>query len=248
MSGRLSFDVERKLPVFVVRLSGELDAYTAADLRAVLLGCLAEQPTGVVIDATGLSITDDIGLTVLAGVAQQSQRWPGTRFAMFAAAGAAAVERMGVARHLRLCPDGQSALKEADRWPVPASARQRIAPDRNAPSVARAAVHDFCAEQGVGGDDDAAQLVASELVTNAVVHAGTTIDLTLRLVSTDLHIAVRDGADGQARIGGFIDESSESGRGLLLVDALATSWDTFFPDVGKVVWATVRVKPLDRFT
>jgi anti-sigma regulatory factor (Ser/Thr protein kinase) len=108
--------------------------------------------------------------------------------------------------------------------------------------VARAAVHEFCEDQGLGGND-AAQLVASELVTNAVVHAGTPIDLTLRLVTSQLHIAVRDLSTGQARIGGIVDESSESGRGLLLVDALASAWGTLLPDVGKVVWATVRIKP-----
>jgi hypothetical protein len=81
-----------------------------------------------------------------------------------------------------------------------------------------------------------------------VVHAGTPIDLTLRLISPYLHIAVRDGGVGQARIGGIIDESSESGRGLLLVDAMATAWGTFLPDTGKVVWATVRVRPLRRTT
>jgi anti-anti-sigma factor len=248
MSGELSFDVEQRLPVVVVRPRGVLDAYTAADLRAVLLACLAEQPTGVVIDTSELSVADDIGLTVLVSVAQQSERWPGTRFAMSArtAEFAAAAERMGVARSVSVCADMEAALKEANQWPVPPSARQRIDPDRNAPSVARAAVHDFCQAQRVGGDGDAAQLVASELVTNAVVHARTLIDLTLRLIPPHLHIAVRDCGDGQARIGGIIDESSETGRGLLLVDALATAWGTFVPDVGKVVWATVRVKPVDR--
>jgi anti-anti-sigma factor len=246
MSGTLSVEVERRQPVFVLRPSGVLDAYTAADLRAGLLRCLAEQPSGVVIDATELSISDDIGLTVLAGVAQQSERWPGTRFAIAAGTAefAAAFDRMGVARYMKVYPDEDAALREANRWPVAPSARQRIAPDRNAPSIARAAVHDFCAGQCIGGDGDAAQLVASELVTNAVIHAGTSIDLTLRLVSGQLHIAVRDGGDGQARIGGIINESSESGRGLILVDALAEAWGTFLPDVGKVVWAIVKVRPL----
>lgn len=248
MNGQLSVDVEQRLPVVVVRPRGVLDAYTAADLRAGLLTCLADQPPGIVIDTTELSVVDEIGLTVVASVAQQSERWPGTRFALTADTEelAAAVERMGVGRYVAVRPDREAALKEASQWPVPPSSRCRIEPDRNAPSVARAAVQEFCKEQGIGGDGDAAQLVASELVTNAVVHAGTTIDLTLRLIAPLLHIAVRDGGNGQARIGGIIDESSESGRGLLLVDALASGWGTLVPDAGKVVWATVRVKPVIR--
>jgi anti-sigma regulatory factor (Ser/Thr protein kinase) len=122
-------------------------------------------------------------------------------------------------------------------------ARRRIVPDRDAPGHARSAVQEFCQLHRVGGDRDAAQLVASELVTNAVVHAGTTIELTLRLMAPMLHIGVRDGGTGRPHVAD-VDESSESGRGLMLVDALASSWGTFFPDTGKVVWATVRVRSL----
>ncbi len=67
-----------------------------------------------------------------------------------------------------------------------AAAPDHLEPDRYAPGLARAAVQDFCDEWAVDGDRRAAQLVASELVTNAVVHAGTPIDLTLRLVPPHL--------------------------------------------------------------
>ena len=43
----------------------------------------------------------------------------------------------------------------------------------------------------------------------------------------NLQIAVRDGGDGRARLAGITDESAESGRGLLLVDALAQAWGNF---------------------
>jgi anti-anti-sigma factor len=244
MSGQFSFEVENVPAATILRPRGVLDAYTAADLRAALLRCLAEQPSGLVVDASELTITDDIGLTVLASVAQQSDHWPGTRFAVIGASVdvAAAIDRMGVTRYMKICTDREAALRELGQWPVPPTARHRIAPDRDAPGLARAAVHEFCVANGLG-DDDAAQLVASELVTNAVVHAGTSIDLTLRLVPPLLHIAVRDGGEGQARIAGIVDESSESGRGLLLVDAMTSAWGTLVPDVGKIVWATVRVRP-----
>ena len=245
MSVDFSFEVEHTNPVVVVRPRGVLDAYTAADLRGALLECVAEQPVGVLVDASELSVIDDIGLTVLATVAQQSAHWPGTRFALAAPTMevAAGLARMGVDRHIALCPDVDSAFLELARWPAPPWTRRRITPDRDAPAMARAAVHAFLEEHGVR-DGDAAQLVASELVTNAVVHAGTDMDLTLRLVPPLLHIAVRDTANGQVKIASIINESSESGRGLLLVDALATAWGTLVPDIGKVVWATVRVRPV----
>jgi anti-sigma regulatory factor (Ser/Thr protein kinase) len=116
-------------------------------------------------------------------------------------------------------------------------------PDRNAPGLARMAVQEFCEECAIAGDGDAAQLVASELVTNAVVHGRTELDLTLRLMGPLLHIAVRDKGPGQARITDIVDESSPTGRGLLLVDALSTAWGNLLLNIGKVVWATVRVAP-----
>jgi len=73
------------------------------------------------------------------------------------------------------------------------------------------------------------------------VHAGTAIDLTLRFLPPLLHIAVRDLAGGIPRMTGVLDESAESGRGLLLVDALAVRWGSFVPHRGKIVWAQVRV-------
>jgi anti-anti-sigma regulatory factor len=221
-----------------------LDALNAPDLRAVLLECVAEQPSAVVIDASDLEVDDDVALTVVSGVARQCEEWPGTRVAL--AGGSPdldkAAERMGIARDLLVCPDTETALAQLNRVPHPPIRRERIEPDRNAPGVARFAVAEFCHGLGVP-DHDAAQLVASELVTNAVVHAGTSIDLTLRFIAPLLHIAVRDRAGGVPHIAGIVDESSESGRGLVLVDALAARWGSFVPHRGKIVWAAVRVRP-----
>jgi anti-anti-sigma regulatory factor len=244
MDGGLSFKVEWERATAILRVAGTLDAFTAHDLRAALLSRVAEQPPALVIDAADLRLGDEVGLTVLAGVAQEARRWPGTRFSLAGAPELVdAAGRMGLSLHLAVCPDRESAVAALAHLPIPPRVTSKIAPDRDAPGRARAAVVAFCADQGVGGDGDAAQLVASELVTNAVVHAGTEIDLTLRLLTPYLHIAVRDRGTGQPRIAGVVGESAESGRGLLLVDALASSWGTLFPDVGKIVWAQVRVRP-----
>jgi anti-sigma regulatory factor (Ser/Thr protein kinase)/anti-anti-sigma regulatory factor len=243
----LTFEVVAGHPV-VLCPSGVLTATTGPQLRTALLSCLADQPAALVVDASSLALgpdaDDEIGLLSLGNAARESQRWPGTRIAVAARAELhQAAARLGIQDAVDWCPDLTSAVTELGGVATPPTARERIVPDRDAPSHARAAVQAFCERQRVGGDRDAAQLVASELVTNAVVHAGTTIDLTLRLVSPLLHIAVRDLGSGHPRITD-IDESAESGRGLMLVDALASSWGTFFPDTGKVVWATVRVRSL----
>jgi anti-sigma regulatory factor (Ser/Thr protein kinase) len=247
LNGALSIRVEMGHPM-VLSPSGVLTAVTGPQLRGALLNCLADQPAALVVDASSLSLgpdaEDEVGLLALGNVARESQRWPGTLIAVAAAEPLhRAADRLGMGEGLAWCPDRASAVTELGGVSVPPMARERIVADRDAPGRARAAVQEFCQRLRVGGDREAAQLVTSELVTNAVVHTGTKIDLTLRLVGASLHIAVRDGGPGRPRITD-IDESSESGRGLLLVDALASSWGTFFPDDGKVVWATVRVREL----
>jgi anti-anti-sigma regulatory factor len=244
MSQQLVYESERAFPVGLVRPRGVLDALTAADLRGALLDCLAEQPVAVVLDASGLSLADDVAMTVLAGVARESTRWPGARI-LVADGGpelVAAADRMGVRPYLTFCPDVESALGQAKSWPVPPVARQTITPDRFAPGVAREIVREFCEANHIAGDFATAQVIASELVTNAVVHAGTPIDFSVRLGGSDLHVAVRDQSPRPARIVGLMEESAEGGRGLVLVDALARAWGSMPGSGGKTVWASVRVR------
>jgi anti-anti-sigma factor len=239
VNGGLTIELERTKAVVTVRPRGVLDAFTAPDLRAALVDSVAEQTSGVVVDVSDLAIADDVGLTVLATVAQQNRHWPTVGLVVSGPSRefTAAAGRIGIGAYVPMCPNEEAALAELSRTPPTPNRREHIQPDRNAPGLARAAVQEFCADQGVQGNTE-----ASELVTNAVVHAGTPIDLTLRMQPSLLHIAVRDASDGQVRITGPVDESAESGRGLVLVDALAASWGSFVPTLGKIVWATIRVR------
>ncbi|MET8474733.1 ATP-binding protein [Streptomyces sp. NPDC006422] len=90
---------------------------------------------------------------------------------------------------------------------------------------------------------DAAALVVSELVTNAIVHtASRRIHCELRELRDDagdrLRIAVRDEGciPGDARVGRVAPEE-EHGRGLLLVAAVATAWGAQETGPGLLVWA-----------
>jgi anti-sigma regulatory factor (Ser/Thr protein kinase) len=84
-----------------------------------------------------------------------------------------------------------------------------------------------------------AQLLADELVTNAVVHARTEIRLRLELRGDRLHIAVRDGSPGLLRLVAP-DAQAEGGRGIWLIEQLAHSWGVNrHPDGGKVVWCVL---------
>jgi CheY-like chemotaxis protein len=82
------------------------------------------------------------------------------------------------------------------------------------------------------------ELLLTEMVTNAVVHAGSSTTVSVGLLEDHVHVQVHDRVPAavQAR---RPDEDAESGRGLLLVEALARSWGSApFAD-GKIVWFDV---------
>ncbi|MFD0686616.1 ATP-binding protein [Actinomadura fibrosa] len=96
-----------------------------------------------------------------------------------------------------------------------------------------------------GMDDFVPCLVACELVTNALQHAasGTDGDVVLRLSRTEddaLWVEVQDAACGLPRMLAA-DASSETGRGLFIVDQYARCWGirALADGVGKIVFAVI---------
>ncbi|MFI0810361.1 SpoIIE family protein phosphatase [Streptomyces echinatus] len=89
---------------------------------------------------------------------------------------------------------------------------------------------------------DDAMAVVSELVTNAVVHAGTDVQIDWRLEDTGAFvIEVRDQhpsrAPRDATGGEGPHDTPEYGRGLRLVGTLAESWGVTYRTGAKTVWA-----------
>ena len=82
---------------------------------------------------------------------------------------------------------------------------------------------------------DVVGLLTSELVTNAILHAHSEIELSVRLTPNAVRIDV---ADHSALLPSPRDAAEEdtSGRGLGLVEALATSWGVDERPGGKSVW------------
>jgi serine phosphatase RsbU (regulator of sigma subunit) len=81
-----------------------------------------------------------------------------------------------------------------------------------------------------------AELVVAELVTNAILHAGSPIDVGVAVEGRTVRIEVRD----PVRVGpvrGLAGPDAMTGRGLGLVAALSRGWGTQPHPDGKVVWA-----------
>jgi anti-sigma regulatory factor (Ser/Thr protein kinase) len=120
-------------------------------------------------------------------------------------------------------------------------------PEPTAAAAARRFVRDTlqtwfisgAATMGHGLVDDAV-LLTSELVTNAVVHAGTPVEVTCKLTGGGVEVVVSDGHP--ARLvpeppeNEHIPAERTSGRGLLLPAALASAWGVTYGQAAKAVW------------
>ena len=89
---------------------------------------------------------------------------------------------------------------------------------------------------------DSAVLIASELVTNAVLHARTAVTLRLELSGSTIRIEVLDGNPRLPMLAPCPPDAT-SGRGLALVSSLATTWGMENRGDGKVVWAELGPDP-----
>jgi hypothetical protein len=100
-----------------------------------------------------------------------------------------------------------------------------------------------CAAWKVPAVADTARVVMTELLANAVRHARTPMDVRVSLRQRQLHLSVHDHSRAPARLTGPNHDQDPGGRGLLVVEALATAWGSTPTADGKVVWATLGCPP-----
>ncbi|HEY9557773.1 MAG TPA: ATP-binding protein [Acidimicrobiales bacterium] len=108
-----------------------------------------------------------------------------------------------------------------------------------APSSARSArrfVAGVLQEAGFSGDVDTVLLLVSEVVTNAVRHAGSELTVLVELVDDEVTVTVADESDDVAMVKEPTTDAT-TGRGMFIVEQLATRWGLRpTPGGGKAVW------------
>jgi anti-sigma regulatory factor (Ser/Thr protein kinase) len=93
-----------------------------------------------------------------------------------------------------------------------------------------------CADGGLSGDlTDTAQLLISELVTNAVIHGRSPVTVTADLSDGLLRVEVSDDNSRHPELR-RADDRALDGRGMHIVDLLAARWGVTDAPLGKVVW------------
>ncbi|MFK0115670.1 SpoIIE family protein phosphatase [Streptomyces sp. NPDC090994] len=123
--------------------------------------------------------------------------------------------------------------------------QQHVAPgDPEALAEARHLIRAAVRAWGAGEHGDEIELVADELITNALMHTEGAAVLTLRLLTgadRRLRIEVEDSSSALPRRR-EAGESGVSGRGLLLVETLADGWGVEARGGGKCVWSEFLVR------
>lgn len=216
-----------------------------SDIGAELLDVLGDVGRVVVCDLTGMA---PAGVAAVADAFTPAsyylRTWPGTAVVVHVPDVAVrevldqalADERIlvsgslvaGQAQALARLPPLQSVSMLLPAWP------------RSAP-FARHVVRERLAAWDMAELGDAAALITTELVANAVVHAQTLLHLTVVRAGDQVRVAVRDRGGGRAASDPDLPfESSLNGRGLALVESYARGWGVLpARRVGKTVWAVL---------
>ena len=109
-------------------------------------------------------------------------------------------------------------------------------PGAEAPGLARRFLRKTLSDQVAPTVIEVAQLLVSELVTNAVVHAASPVEVEASLDEAGLVVRVRDADTGPLVSRSGSTELDEGGRGFILIDRLAHSWGTEHGGGRKTVW------------
>jgi PAS domain S-box-containing protein len=117
-------------------------------------------------------------------------------------------------------------------------ATHRFAPEASSPGAARRFVRQTLTDWGAQSLIDDAVLLTNELVTNAVVHAGTALNVSCALGPDYVQIGVTDSHASRSLPPAVANPSAEktSGRGLYLLSQIAQAWGVEYEQATKRVW------------
>lgn len=116
--------------------------------------------------------------------------------------------------------------------------RQILPADPSSASLGRRLVRGVLAEAGRDDLADTAELVASELITNALLHAATPVEVLASAGPGGFRLEVGDGSD-QLPVERDHSTLAGTGRGLGLVHQVADAWGVEPTATGKVVWVEI---------
>jgi LuxR family transcriptional regulator, maltose regulon positive regulatory protein len=229
----------------VLTLAGQLDLAAAPEVQRAILKQLAQQPPAIICDLAQVEAIDPLCGGVFTSIRHPALGWPGTALVLCGTrpAVADALVRHGVVRHLAIYPSLDQALANARARPPRLEARLTLGPVPTAAAAGRQFVGEVCGHWGLQVLAEQAALLASELVTDAVVHAHTALELRVELRGSRLQVAVHD---QDPNLPGLLaaKDGTDRGLGLQIVDQVAKAWGVRQDGAGgKTVWCTLDLPP-----
>ena len=236
--------------ITVVSVRGSWDNPLWRQVSLTLRKCLTEHPGGLIVDLAEL---DDLSgrsvPTWLHARALGASMDPPVAVALCVPAEKALARRLRRVDAGRFLPVftqvGQARAALTGWQPLTRRVELRLPADPRSPARARQMIRGVCAAWQLHELDFAAQLVMSELVSNAVEHTGTAPRVLVTRRGPSLHLAVADGSPHMPRLnppppGRSRPDLGEGGRGLQIVHRMARAWGAMPIEGGKVVWAVIR--------
>ena len=123
----------------------------------------------------------------------------------------------------------------AEAFAGPGSVQRRLPPAPSSVGAARDVVRDLLDSSGRDDLVEPATLLVSEVVTNAILHAGTEIDVRAALDDTGLRVEVADGSAHLPTRRRY-ETTAGTGRGLMLLEEMVDDWGVSRHADGKTVW------------
>ncbi|SEF19639.1 hypothetical protein SAMN05421837_10141 [Amycolatopsis pretoriensis] len=215
---------------------GVLDRTTYPRLRDSLLELVADSQDTVLVDVERLALRDPELLRVFALVALRVGDWPAVPFALVTAR---AEQRAVLAGQRVPVYADVAAARAALSRPARKRARRVLVRSSRTSACAREFVRGTCAEWRVPELAEDAELIATELVENALRHTDSVPRLRLELRRGRLAVEVADGSSRPAVVREGLD-LTETGLGLRMVAKVATTWGSSRRrSGGKTVWAVL---------
>ena len=228
----------------LVRLSGPLSLRTVGAVATALAKLLLEGGR-VVADLSDLRLQWTPALQVFPSTLAALGGWPAARLVLLHADPEirAAVRALRIDQAVPLARDLPEARTMIESRPPVVIRYHELPPEPGSPRRARALLRSACRDWQIEASVPEAAVVVSELVSNAVRHAGTGCRVSLRLDDTALHISVRDHQTADDTTLSRLLGKGTTGRGLGIVAAFSRAHGVTPHTDGKTVWAVVGLHP-----
>jgi anti-sigma regulatory factor (Ser/Thr protein kinase) len=239
--------VRRPSLIGLIEVTGVLRWNTVTPLRQAVLKVLTEVPETIMLDLTGVEAAeDDVSLGIFTTLGWLAAA-VGSELVLAAPALPLRVAlKRAAPLYLRVFPTRAEAWLAAEHGAARRRVSEWLRATPHAPTLARRIIDEMCHHWHLGDElRKRAQLVVTELVTNAVEHAGGSIEL---IVTVRRHVLRVEVSDDNDTLPLPLDSPPDAlrGFGLRLVDAVASHWGINPTTRGKIIWADLVITPSRR--